>query len=165
MVAQVHDAHGQVHGIAHLVLGRGNGVQARRLRTEQAEELLRRQRVRVFGKEPHWRGGGQQGVQRLAVFHQFLQRTQLAQRRILFHQRGRVLCDVGVVGEGIAQRGFAAIGQFHRFRAVQFVTVQNFAHQRRSIDRPDTQCVTGLILDARAFQVDFDVLHILFGIS
>ena len=59
MVAQVHHAHGQMHGIAHLVLGRGNGVQTRRLRAEQAEELLRRQRMGVLGKEAHRGRGGQ----------------------------------------------------------------------------------------------------------
>ena len=73
VVVEADDTDGEVYFFADFVLRRGNGVQARGLGAEQAEQGLRIKRMRIGGQYAHGRGGGEIGVQFGVVDGNFLE--------------------------------------------------------------------------------------------
>ena len=154
-----------MHFLAHFVLRRGNRIQARGLRPEQAVQLLRRHLVRKLRQHAHRRRGGQIGCQGLCVCRRALQLLRPAQCGIVADKLRRDLGDVQILAQSGPDFTLAAVGTADVFASVQTGVLQDFRHQGFIVYRPYAQSVACVVADAGARQVDFDVLDIFVGMT
>ena len=142
-----------------LRLRRGDGVQARRQRAQQADQLFGAQIRRRLTHHVDDRRVVRIALQRGFIRQQADQRFVARQRGVFIDDRRGVLRQFEMAAQRLRQRQGLP---FHLDRLVAFQPQQlhQFVHQRRIVVEPYAERIARLIAQAGVAQIDLDMAHV-----
>ena len=159
VVFVVQHADGEVHFFADFFRRGGDGVEARRQRAQQRQQLFAADSCRVAGDDGVYRRGGGEGGG-AGRGDGAIQHGVLRERGVALDEAGGVLRDFALMDEDVAQ-WLARDGR----RAVQFEGGEDAINTRRVVFAPDAERVARLVVEAGAGEVQLDVAHVFRGMA